>query len=99
MRFEVRHVAGALGAELSGVDLTSMNDADIGDLRALIHEHEVVFFREVWLTEEQHLTLGTLLARRASFRYLGCSAARSRPFSGSPTDRTARQRRTPGTPT
>ena len=58
MRFEVRHVAGALGAELSGVDLRSMDDTDVGDLRALIHEHEVVFFREVWLTEEQHLTLG-----------------------------------------
>lgn len=67
MRFEVRHVAGALGAELSGVDLRSMDDTDVGDLRALIHEHEVVFFREVWLTEEQHLTLGRALGTPSIF--------------------------------
>ena len=67
MGFEVRHVAGALGAELTGVDLTSMGEADIGELRALIHEHEVVFFREVWLTEEQHLTLGRTLGTPSIF--------------------------------
>ena len=67
MRFEVRHVAGALGAELSGVDPRSMDDTDVGDLRALIHEHEVVFFREVWLTEEQHLTLGRALGTPSIF--------------------------------
>lgn len=67
MGFEVRHVAGALGAELTGVDLTSMDEVDIGELRALIHEHEVVFFREVWLTEEQHLTLGRALGRPSIF--------------------------------
>jgi taurine dioxygenase len=67
MRFAVRHVAGALGGELSGVDLTSMDDADVGDLRALIHEHEVVLLGEVWLTEEQHLALGRALGTPSIF--------------------------------
>jgi len=67
MSFEVRHVAGALGAELSGVDLRSMDDADIEALRALIHEHEVVFFRELWLTDEEHLSLGRALGTPSIF--------------------------------
>jgi taurine dioxygenase len=76
MTFEVHHVAGALGAELGGVDVRSMDDAGIGELRTLIHEHEVVFFREVFLSDEEHLSLGRALGTPSIFpiaRLLGAT--------------------------
>lgn len=54
---EIIPVAGALGAEIRGVDLTDP-DLDIGPVRDALLAHEVVFFREANLTEEQHLALG-----------------------------------------
>lgn len=55
----VHKLAGALGAEISGVDLA----ADLGDeMFAEIHkaflEHQVIFFRNQTLTPEQHKRFG-----------------------------------------
>lgn len=50
---EVRKIAGALGAEVSGVDLSKpLDDATFGALRQAFVEHCVIFFRDQRLTPE-----------------------------------------------
>ena len=53
-RIEVEPVAGALGAEVTGVDLSQpLGDADFAALRRAFLEHLVLFFRDQRLTPEQ----------------------------------------------
>jgi taurine dioxygenase len=55
----VKPIAGALGAEVSGVDLSrSLPDATIGEIRRALLNHLVIFFHDQQLTPEQHLALG-----------------------------------------
>ena len=52
-------IAGALGAELLGIDLREELDGDdIAALEQSILEHHVVFVRNQLLSDEQHLALG-----------------------------------------
>jgi taurine dioxygenase len=56
---EISRIAGALGAEISGVDLSQPLSADdIGGIRAALLEHLVIFFRDQELTPEQFLRFG-----------------------------------------
>jgi taurine dioxygenase len=43
--FEVRLIAGALGAEVHGVDLAEINDEDFADVHKAFLDHSVIFFR------------------------------------------------------
>ena len=53
---QVRKIAGALGAEVSGVDLAKpLAKAELAGLRKLWLEHLVLFFREQDLTNEQYM--------------------------------------------
>lgn len=55
----VTPIAGALGAEIGGVDLSRpLSDDRIGELRAALLKHHVIFFRDQHLTPEQHLNFG-----------------------------------------
>lgn len=55
---DVRPVAGALGAEVHGVDLrTDLDDATVSALRAAWLEHGVLFFRGQDLTPAQYLAV------------------------------------------
>jgi taurine dioxygenase len=68
-RFEVRPTSGALGAELLGIDLSQVLDADVvADIRQELNEHSVIFFRDQWLTPEQHVAfaerMGTININR-----------------------------------
>ena len=55
----VTPIAGALGAELGRVDLSRpLSDAVIGEIRAALLKHHVVFFRDQRLSPEQHLAFG-----------------------------------------
>ena len=55
----VAPIAGALGAEVSGVDLArKLPDATIAEIRQALLAHLVIFFRDQHLTPEQHLALG-----------------------------------------
>ena len=57
--FDVRRVAGALGAEVSGVDLGEpLDDAMVAEIRQALLDHQVIFFRDQHLTPEQHLAFG-----------------------------------------
>lgn len=54
--FTVRPMAATIGAELSGVDLTTdLPDAAIAEIRQALHDFKVIFFRNQPLTPEQHV--------------------------------------------
>jgi len=52
---EIHPVAGALGAEIGGVDLAKLDDATSAAIRRVWLEHLVVFFRDQDLTPAQFL--------------------------------------------
>jgi taurine dioxygenase len=57
-RIEVQPIAGALGAELRGVDLGSdLDDATIAEIRQALLDHCVIFFRVQEFDAEQHKAL------------------------------------------
>ena len=52
-------IAGACGAEVLGVDLSQeLDDATFGEIRQAFHDHQVIFFRDQKLTEDQHKAFG-----------------------------------------
>ncbi|WP_055547041.1 TauD/TfdA family dioxygenase [Streptomyces sp. NBRC 110028] len=55
----VRPVSGALGAEIFGMDLTDIDDADFERIRELLLRYLVIFFPDQsHLTPEAHIALG-----------------------------------------
>jgi taurine dioxygenase len=55
----VNRISGALGAEISGVDLSQkLDDAVIGEIRHALTDNQVIFFRDQHLTSDQHLAFG-----------------------------------------
>jgi len=54
---EVRPVSGGCGAEVLGVELANMNEAEFRRVRAAFTDYGVVFFREQTLSPEQHIAL------------------------------------------
>ncbi len=56
--FNVKLMAGALGAELHGVDLTQDLSTDVyQEIRRLLIEHQVIFFRDQDISHAQQKTL------------------------------------------
>jgi taurine dioxygenase len=56
---KIRRLAGALGAEIGGVDLSQeLSDATIAAIRQAFVEHQVIFFRDQQLTPEQQKRFG-----------------------------------------
>lgn len=56
---KIRKLAGALGAELSGVDLSKdLSDDVIAQIREAFVTHQVIFFRDQALTPERQLAFG-----------------------------------------
>lgn len=56
--WEVRRLAGALGAEVFGVDLSHANAHDCDAISQLLTEHGVLFFPQQALDKERHVRLG-----------------------------------------
>ncbi len=54
-RIEVRPVAGALGAEIGGADLSRLDDDTFAEIKAAWLEHLVIFFRNQRITPEQQI--------------------------------------------
>lgn len=52
---DVKPISGGLGAEILGVDLTSLSDDQFADIRQTYFDHGVIFFRDQTLTPEQHI--------------------------------------------
>jgi taurine dioxygenase len=56
---KIRRAAGALGAEILGVDLgQELPDATIAAIRRALVEHQVIFFRDQALTPERQVAFG-----------------------------------------
>jgi taurine dioxygenase len=54
-RIEVQPIAGALGAEIHGVDVAvELDDATIADIRGALLDHGVIFFRDQKLDIDRH---------------------------------------------
>jgi taurine dioxygenase len=59
MTITVNRIAGALGAEIGGVDLSQpLGDKFIGEIRQALTDNCVIFFRGQHLTPDQHLAFG-----------------------------------------
>jgi taurine dioxygenase len=55
---QVRRLAGHIGAEISAIDLSQpLHEDDVAQIRAALHTHKVVFFRDQHLDHAGHLTL------------------------------------------
>ena len=56
---EVKPVAGALGAEIEGVDLAApLDDETFAEIRQTFLDHLVIFFRDQKVTPDQHKAFG-----------------------------------------
>ncbi|MDH4385209.1 MAG: TauD/TfdA family dioxygenase [Caulobacter sp.] len=56
---QIRRLAGALGAEIGGIDLAAeLSDTRIQAIREAFNQHQVIFFRDQSLTPEQQVRLG-----------------------------------------
>ena len=57
-QWQTTRLAGAIGAEVRGVDLANPTPADIDGVKALLIEHHVLFFPDQRLDVDQHVALG-----------------------------------------
>ena len=63
-RIEVRPIAGALGAEIGGVDLSKdLDNQTFAEVHQALLDHLVIFFRNQTLTPEQHKAFGRRFGR------------------------------------
>ncbi|HEX2199951.1 MAG TPA: TauD/TfdA family dioxygenase, partial [Burkholderiales bacterium] len=65
---EIRRIAGALGAEILGVDLSK--DVAAEAIRAALLEHQVIFFREQALTPAQFLAFARRMGRPVEYPFV-----------------------------
>ncbi len=52
---DIRRPSTAVGAEICGIDLRSLTDAEFASIRDAFHDHGVLFFRDQELTPEDHI--------------------------------------------
>jgi len=67
----IRQIAGALGAELHGVDLTQPLSADVQhEIRAALLQHQVIFFRDQDLAPEQFMRFAQTLGQPVEYPFV-----------------------------
>ena len=59
---DVRPIAGALGAEIHGVDVNDLSDEVFAEIQEAWHRHLVIFFRNQTMDDEQLKTFGRRFA-------------------------------------
>ena len=67
---EIRRIAGALGAELIGVDLRKLTDALVADIRKAFLEHLVIFFRDQDLTPAQYMAFARHMGKPVEYPFV-----------------------------
>ena len=68
---KVLPIAGALGAEISGVDLaTDLVDETVAEIRHAWLEHQVVFFRDQFLGPDEFLAFGRRLGTPVQYPFV-----------------------------
>ena len=66
----VQPIAGALGAEVHGVDLARLDDDDVAAIRGAWLEHQVVFFRDQDLDAEAFLAFARRIGPLARYPFV-----------------------------
>ena len=67
----IRQIAGALGAELNGVDLTQPLSADLQQaVRAALLQHQVIFFRDQDLSTDQFMRFAQALGQPIEYPFV-----------------------------
>jgi len=69
-RIKVKPVAGALGAEIGGVDLAKIDDATFAEIEAAWLEHLVVFFRDQTLTPAAFMTFARRMGKPIEYPFV-----------------------------
>src|SRR5205814_7024934 len=69
-RLNVRRIAGALGAEIGGVDLRELDDETVAAIRAAWLEHLVVFFRDQPLPQAQYMAFAQRIGRPIEYPFV-----------------------------
>jgi taurine dioxygenase len=67
---EIKRIAGALGAEIHGIDLSSASDQEISFIRKTWLEHLVVFFRDQDLTPEQFMAFARRVGKPVEYPFV-----------------------------
>jgi taurine dioxygenase len=62
-QWEVTKLAGSLGGEVIGPNLSSPSAADIDEIKKLLLEHKVLFFPQQSISVEEHVALGEQFGR------------------------------------
>ena len=60
MTLSIAKLTPAIGAEISGVDLSRLSNAEASALHDALMAHQVIFFRDQKMSVEQHKALGRL---------------------------------------
>ena len=60
MTLSIAKLTPAIGAEISGVDLAALSNAEASALHDALMAHQVIFFRDQKMSVEQHKALGRL---------------------------------------
>lgn len=63
MAFEVKSLAGSLGAEVFGVNLSAPSEADIAEIKSTLLQHKVLFFPGQSVSIDEHVTFGKQFGR------------------------------------
>jgi len=77
---DVRRLSGSLGAEIRGIDLRHVGAGEAETLLGLLLEHQVIFFPEQHLDEDEHLAFGRHFGKLEGHPNVSGSAARSELF-------------------
>ena len=67
---KVRRIAGALGAEITGLDLAEASERDIAEIRKVWLESLVVFFRDQKLSSEQYMAFARRIGRPVEYPFV-----------------------------
>jgi taurine dioxygenase len=67
---KAQRIAGALGAEITGIDLAEATDREIAEIRRVWLEHLVVFFRDQRLTSEQYMAFARRMGRPIEYPFV-----------------------------
>jgi len=71
LQLTVKRIAGALGAEIAGVDLRTAPSPELaGAIREALLEHLVVFFRDQELTPAELLAFATTMGRPVEYPFI-----------------------------
>lgn len=70
-QFQIQRTAGALGAEIQGVDLAAgLTESLAARIRQVFLEHQVVFFRDQQLTSEQFLAFAKAMGQPVEYPFV-----------------------------